>query len=570
MPKLSNCLLCLCLLFSQFTFSQGGFIIRHYDVKIELKKEGSFHVQEIIKVDFLEPRRGILRDIPLKYNLSHKTSGSIFDMLFAHEIFLSDVKVTGHPYKNQYKGIGLQIRIGDPDIYLTGEQTYIIDYTVENGLLHGKEGPEFYWNIIGDQWEVPIEEASFKIVIPQGIPIGEGDYEIRTGEYGSVEQSSSAHWNQNVLTGQSLVSLGNHKGLTAAIRMPVGSIQAYPFYKFLFYHGKFFILPLIMLLSFYYAWRRFGVDTKMADMVAYLPPKGIDSAMAGFAIDIRANMHDVLSMIPYFGHKGYLKIEHKKAEGFFADDDITFIKLKELPSNAAAHQKVFFDGIFECGDRVQLSDMKNTFYTHFQTAQSAVNDAVMNSDYFTAPSKKLYWNSFWVIGLVAIANAALCFFYGKIFFLILTIILAVILMALAYSLLKRSQQGDMLFREIRGLKKFIKLAEKDKLEFLVKEDPSYFDAVLPYAVAFNCADDWCNKFKGIAIPTPTWFHSNNTGFYSSHGVFNAAAFNDTLSQSLSEMRTVMSSRPSSSGSSGGGGGGSFSGGGFGGGGGSSW
>ncbi|MBK9107773.1 MAG: DUF2207 domain-containing protein [Saprospiraceae bacterium] len=570
MPKLSNCLIFIFLFLSQFIFAQGGFIIRNYDVKIELKKEGSFHVQEIIKVDFLEPRRGILRDIPLKYNLSHKTSGSIFDMLFAHEIFLSDVKVTGHPYKNQYRGIGLQIRIGDPEIYLTGEQTYIIDYTVENGLLHGASGPEFYWNIIGDQWEVPIEEVSFKISIPQGIPIGEEDFEIRTGEYGSVEQSSSAQWNQNVLTGQSLVGLGNYKGMTAAIRMPVGSIEVYPFYKLLFYHGKFFILPLIMLLSFYFVWRRFGVDTKMADMVAYLPPKGIDSAMAGFAIDIRANMHDVLSMIPYLGHKGYLKIEHQKAEGFFADDDITFIKLKELPVDAPAHQKVFFDGIFECGDRVQLSDLKNTFYTHFQTAQSAVNDAVMNSDYFTAPSKKLYWNSFWVIGLVAVTNAALCFFYGKIFFLILTIIFAIVLMVFAYSLLKRSQHGDMLYREIRGLKKFIKLAEKDKLEFLVKEDPSYFDAVLPYAVAFNCADTWCDKFKGINLPTPTWFHSNTPSFYSSHGIFNAAAFNDTLSQSLTEMRTVMSSRPSSSGSSSGGGGGSFSGGGFGGGGGSSW
>ncbi|MBK8955390.1 MAG: DUF2207 domain-containing protein [Saprospiraceae bacterium] len=550
--------------------AQGGFVIKNYDVEIELKREGIFYVREIIQVDFLESRRGILRDIPLQYSLSHKTSGSFFDRFFTHKLFIRDIKVENHPFQVNRLGIGIQIRIGDPDVYLTGRQTYDIRYSVENGLLHGEAGPEFYWNLIGDQWEVPIEEASFKVTLPKGIRIGEEDYEIRTGAYGSVEQSSSANWENNVLTGKSLVTLGNYTGMTVAIRMPKGSVQEYPFYKLLFYYGKFLILPLLMLLSFYYAWRRYGKDTRLADMVAYLPPKGIDSAMAGFAIDIRANMHDVLSMIPYFGHKGYIKIDHQKGKGFFEEDEITFIKQKNLPDHAPAHQQLFFDALFEYRDTVKLSQLKNKFYTHLQAAQTAVSNAVMNSDYFTTPSKKAYWNSFWIIGLVALANGVWCFFSGKIAFLVFTVVLAIVLMVFAYILLKRSQSGDMLYKEIRGLKKFIKLAEKDKLEFLVKEDPSYFDAILPYAVAFDCADTWCDKFKDIAIPEPRWFHSNSTSFYSSHGVFNASSFNASLSKSLTEMRSVMSSRPSSSSSSGGGGGGSFSGGGFGGGGGSSW
>lgn len=561
----------LCLLGGRFVAAQGDFIIRNYQVDVALQQNGEFHVTERLLVDFLVPRHGIKRDIPLKYDVSPDASGSSIDRWFPHELFLRKLHVDGHPFQKQSIGIGVQLKIGDPDRYVSGRQEYAISYIVQNGILSGKKVDELYWNLIGDQWEVPIDESGFSLSIPSNIRADDCSFEIRTGGYGSTEQASSASWEGNTLRGQSLVPLGHGQGMTLAFRFPKGRVAPFPQYRLWFYHGKFALLPLIMLASFIAAWMRYGRDKKLADMVAYLPPKGVDSAMAGFAIDLRTHLRDMLSIIPFLGAQKYLRIDHEEVKGLFAKDSITFTKLKELPANAPSHQQVFFDGLFKSGSTVSLEDLKNKFYLTLNATRVAVGNSIMQSDYFTKTSKRLYWNSFWVIGLAGLVNSVFCFISGRLFFLVLTIVLTILLMVLAYLLLKRSQRGDALYGEIRGLRKFIRLAEKDRIAFLVKEDPGYFDKMLPYAVAFDLADVWCEKFKDIPIAPPEWIHSSSPHFYTSSGAFNPMRFNETLSSSLSDMRTVMSSQPSSSHSSGGsGGGGSFSGGGFGGGGGSSW
>ncbi len=549
--------------------AQGDFTIKDYQVDITLHKNGSFDVREIIKVHFFEARHGIKRDIPLKYNVSSDASGSFMDHFFPHEIFLKNIHVQNHPFKSSNLGIGVQIKIGDPDQYVEGDQLYDISYTVWNGLLKNNGRIEFYWNLVGDQWTSQIEEAHFRIEIPKGIPVDESNYEIRTGSYGSEEQAASAHWEGNILSGQALVTLGNQQGMTVAIRMPEGSVEFYPQYKLIIRQVKFLVLPILMIIAFLMAWYRYGRDTRLADVVAYLPPKDMDPAMAGFAIDIKPNIRDAVSLIPYFGARGYLKIEHEEKKGLFSHDKIEFIKLKDLPPSAPSHQKLFFDGLFRTGDRVSLSSLKDKFYTTLSATQSAISDSVMNSGYFTPISKKIYWNSIWIIIVLGVLNSIFCFFSGKFLFLGVTIVITLVLAVFAYILLKRSQQGDEQFKEIKGFRKFIEKAEKDMLNFLVKEDPTYFDKTLPYAVAFNCADQWSSKFSDLALPPPQWYHSNVPYINTMHGGFNPVQFTDTLSSSLSEMRSVMSSAPSSSGSSSSGGG-SFSGGGFGGGGGSSW
>lgn len=560
-----NIFFILLLLFGRLLNAQSDFVIKNYHTGIILNEDGSFEVEEVLKVLFYAQRHGIKRDIPTEYNISAEESGSIFDRLFNHELFIKDIKVEGHPFSVNSLGYGVQIKIGDPDVYVSGEQIYRIKYKVYNGIIRKNNKTELYWNLIGDHWTADILEADFRLELPEGIDYDPEDFEIRTGAYGSYDQSSSARWEGRVLTGSSLEMLGNGKAMTIAIRFPEDSIPMYSQFRLFLHYFKFLALPLIMLLAFLYVWYKDGIDRKMADVVSYLPPKHMDSALAGFAIDIKANTRDAISLIPYFGIKGYLRLEQGKDE-----DDMTFYKLNDLPQDAPSHQKLFFEGLFAYKSSVRLSALKNKFYKTLAATQTAINNEIMNSDYFTDKSKFNYWNSIWIIIVAALINSVFCFFSGRMVFMAVTIILAVILLVFAYVLLKRSERGDNLFKDVKGFKKFIDLAEKDKLEFLIKEDPEYFDKTLPYAIAFNLTKDWVAKFKDLQIPEPQWYSSN---VYSSHGIhssFNPVTFGNQLSSSLSEVRTVMSSQPSSSGSSGSSGGGSFSGGGFGGGGGSSW
>jgi uncharacterized membrane protein len=131
---------------------------------------------------------------------------------------------------------------------------------------------------------------------------------------------------------------------------------------------------------------------------------------------------------------------------------------------------------------------------------------------------------------------------------------------------KKTKKGTDLYKKLLGFKEFIKSVEKDRLQEFLKQDPNYFDKVLPYAIVFDMADKWKDKLKGLDIPPPTWY----SGVYAGNN-FNTLMFMNSLDKSMNAMTNTFYSAPRSSGSSGGSfGGGGFSGGGFGGGGGSSW
>jgi uncharacterized membrane protein YgcG len=562
----------LLLLFAGYVYSpaQDDYYIKDYFVDLRLEKNGKIKITELLRIHFNVPRHGIYRDLPLEYNVPSNVWGSFLDQLFFHKLFIDDIEVRNHPFKKQSFGTGVRLKIGDKDKFVHGEQLYQISYTIENGLLHGDNQTELYWNLIGDYISEEVQHAGFKITLPEGIQIQAGDINVWTGKYGAREQDVNYELKNGIITGETTESLGRNKAMTVSIRMPSNAVAKFPAYRLWFYHLKFLFIPVLLILGFWYIWWNHGRDTRLADMVGYLPPKNMDPALAGFAIDIKANKRDALALIPYFGANGFLKVDHKKNKGIFSEDEITLYKLKDLPSNAPAHQKVFFNALFKNRDIVALSSLKEKFHSNLLQTLDSIGDTVLSSDYFIPKTVSIYRNSIWIVIVLGIINAVFCFFAGRFVFLALSLMIAAILAWFSYLHLKRSQTGDEKLKEINGFRKFIRLAEKDKLNFLVKEDPSYFDKTLPYAIAFDCADEWSEKFKGLTLPAPQWYTSN-VPYYNSMSGFNAADFNKAMSTSLDEMRTVMSSVPSSSGSSGSsGGGGGFSGGGFGGGGVSSW
>lgn len=129
---------------------------------------------------------------------------------------------------------------------------------------------------------------------------------------------------------------------------------------------------------------------------------------------------------------------------------------------------------------------------------------------------------------------------------------------------KRTKYGNEILGKIRGFKNFLETVEKDKLEALVEEQPTYFYDILPYTYVLGISDKWIKKFESISIVAPTWYVGN--------GDFNLNSFSSFIDDTMSSAESSMSSSPSSSsnGSSGGSSGGGSSGGGSGGGGGGSW
>lgn len=139
----------------------------------------------------------------------------------------------------------------------------------------------------------------------------------------------------------------------------------------------------------------------------------------------------------------------------------------------------------------------------------------------------------------------------------------------------RTDEGVSELGDIIGLKNFIEVAEKDRLEMLVKDNPSAFYDILPYAYVLGVYEKWCRKFEDISLDTPNWYVSDNTS------LFNTLIFIHIMDNSCNEiLRGIDTARIANLAENaknlsgglgkGGGFGGGFAGGGFGGGGGGRW
>ena len=127
---------------------------------------------------------------------------------------------------------------------------------------------------------------------------------------------------------------------------------------------------------------------------------------------------------------------------------------------------------------------------------------------------------------------------------------------------KRTPYGNEILGKLKGFKNFLETAEKEKLEAMVMQDPTYFYNILPYTYVLGVSDKWIKKFESISLQAPSWYDSSNGFDVSSFGTF--------MNSTMVSAQSAMSSSPSSSSSGGSSSGGGSSGGGSGGGGGGSW
>jgi hypothetical protein len=125
-----------------------------------------------------------------------------------------------------------------------------------------------------------------------------------------------------------------------------------------------------------------------------------------------------------------------------------------------------------------------------------------------------------------------------------------------------TQEGVLMKERLLGLRDYLQIAEKNRLEFhnAPEKSPALFEQLLPAALILGVSGIWAKEFADIYTQPPQWYSgSGGAGFSAGAFVSDMNGFSSAASSSLA-------ASPSSSGSGGGG----FSGGGRGGGGGGSW
>ncbi len=532
------------------------FTIRSYDVDIRIDRAGYFDVTETIAVEFTEPRHGIYRTIPVRVRVGGEN----------YRIDLSRIDVEGRKHKTSREGNLLRIRIGDPDRYVEGQQTYVIHYRVRDAWLFQEEHTEFYWNLVGTEWEVPIEAISYQIELPDAPSLLEGDYRVFTGSFGTEEQDATITFDGSRLRGRSSRAFAPGEGLTVAIRLPADYIERPSAFEVFMKKYGLLGLPLAWLAALGFLFWEHGRDESFVEMVEYYPPEGFNPAEAGGFIDDKSDNRDLTALIPYWAGDGLLEIrEHEEKKLLiFSDTDYEFVKLKDLPAGRPDYESTIFNGLFSDGDSVRLSDLKNKFYTYMNSARRQLTRAVREMELHTPYSRQLHrWLP--LAGFVAFVSAFFLLFQEQFLPGGAMVLAAMITFAMRRPMLRKNKEGMDIYKKLHGFRMFVNRADRDRIERLLAEDPAYFEKTLPYAIAFGVAKKWASKFDGLFTEPPRWYvHAYHQGPYRGTD-FNSFVTN--FDAGMREIQSVFTSSPSKS--SGGGGGGS-SGGGFGGGGGGSW
>lgn len=143
-------------------------------------------------------------------------------------------------------------------------------------------------------------------------------------------------------------------------------------------------------------------------------------------------------------------------------------------------------------------------------------------------------------------------------------LICIIIMTIFYRIIpKRTPYGIEILGKIKGFKEFIETTEKDKLETLVQDNPTYYYDILPYAYVLGVSNTWMKKFESMSYQPPNWYEGSTD--------FHISDFDHFMCSATRSMTSALSSSMSSgSGGSSGSSGGGSSGGGSGGGGGGSW
>lgn len=574
MTKFAYVLLIICLPIlsvGQTDYNPYPYFIKNYKIQIEVHKDASISVIEDLEVKFNAQRHGIIRKIPFRYNLkpvAENSEKADLQMVSGNKIrtFVEDIDVPGHNFEVSTEGDYKAIKIGSAEKFAPPNVHYKIEYRLLNAISFFKDHSELYFNLIGNEWDTKIDSVNFSVHFFDQINDTTGWF-IATGSYGSNEHKAIAGWEDNqTFSGYNLQPLLPYEAVTIGIKMPDQFLQK-PDYRF---KGiGWLILPVLLFAGLFIFWKKYGKDEKLSVQTEFYPPENISPSEAGYLIDNRLNRRDLTALVPYWGAGGYLKIneiENKVFLGLIKLNDYEFIKIKDLPSHSAAFEKTMFNGIFENGDKVLLSSLKNVLYSSMAKAKTQLESVIDNKRFYEKYTRGMSI-VFPVVGFVLLffsIQILIMASFGNLWMGIALVTTSLLIILFGILMKKKSKKGTEIYYKLLGFKEFIQTVEEDRLATFLKQDPNYFDKVLPFAIVFNMADNWKDKLKGLDIPPPSWYN----GYYPGN-TFNTYAFMNNLDRSLNSMSDNFYSAPSSSGGSYSGGGG-FSGGGFGGGGGSSW
>ena len=544
--------------------------IENFQSETVVMADGTIDVTETIQAHFIGHWNGLYRTIPVEY----VTPQGLNYTLLLDVKRVVDGNGTALKYETSRVRHYRKLKIYVPDAE-DSVRTIKIEYSVADALRFFDDHDELYWNVTGDEWDIPIEAASARIILPEGTTNIRAN--VFTGAYRSKEQNADVDIAGNGVEVRTRDPLRYHEGLTVAVAFDKGFVHEPTAAAKL---GLFFrsnwplVIPIAAFVLMFHLWWTHGRDPRLRPIAAqYEPPDQLTPGEVGTLVDNSADMRDITASLVDLAVRGYIVIEeHQKDSmlGLMHQKDYNFIVQKDRSewSKLKPHEQALLEGIFDAGtvgESVAMSSLENHFYTSLPGIKSNIFSSLVTHGYYTRRPdtvRSSYTAGGFIIGLLIVfggVKIAQSQGMAPLPFVIAGIVTGLIICGFGWFMPAHTEQGARALEGVLGFEDFLVHVESDRFNRMIKT-PQMFEKFLPFAMALGVEKNWSRAFQGIMTQPPQWYR----GGYGP--TFYPMNFANDLSYMSSRAGSVMSSAPRSSGGSGFGGGGS-SGGGFGGGGG---
>jgi hypothetical protein len=549
----------------------AGESITSYASDFVVQAGGTVDVTETITYDFgSDSKHGIMRQIPVRFHLN-KSKDRIYR--------ISDAKVSRdgatEPFTSWDKDGFKTFKIGSAGTTISGVHKYVITYSVAGALNSFKDHIEFYWNAVGTEWTVPIEDASATVEGPADILRVACFFGFQSGMTvvvsfppGSIANTDKILVQRRDLTAAfwpSPISLGG-AGVLGVLGIAFATFIGWVVGRDRAYAG--FLPGLTPGYGQTAEEKRKPLFGRPPVSVEFVPPDGVRPGQVGTLVDEQADSVDVVATIVDFAVRKHMRIsEMVGANGKVDDWELT--KLNDGDPKSLGYERELFDALFRGREQVRISQLRNTFATDFNVTKTKLYaDMVTQGWYrqspYTTRIRARRWGVFAL--LVSAGITALLAIFTHVALIGLGLIIgSIALLVAANKFPARTGKGSAALARVQGFRLYVATAEATQIKW--EEREQIFSRYLPYAMVFGLAERWAKIFGDLGTVGP----DGRPGlyWYSGYPGWNMFFFTQSIGSFTTTTATsITSTPPSASGSSGFSGG--FSGGGGGGGGGGSW
>ncbi|HXO37473.1 MAG TPA: DUF2207 domain-containing protein, partial [Candidatus Acidoferrum sp.] len=478
----------LALVFSLPAWARS-YHISKFNSNIHVKEDGSARIEEQITFVFSGEFHGIYRDIPVDYP---GPSGSNYT-LFIKVGAITDDSGSKLKFEKKTSGGFLHLKIYVPGA-ADATRTVNIEYSAANATRFFEDHDEFYWNVTGNDWPVPILEATAIIYFPAEAS-GKLRAQASEGVYGS-NQRAMAQVEGPSASFATTGPLPMRGGLTADVYIEKGVLHQpgtlARFFRFV-RSNPVLTLPLWAFAVMFPMWWLKGRDPDPGMSVApmYEPPEKMGPAEVGTLIDDSVDPRDITSVLVDLAVRGYVKIVETQHKGFLSSTkDYEFHLLKDSSqwNELTDYERAMLQQVFAGGQVTLLSSMRNHFYTALPMIKSEIMSALKSKGMYTLDPDSAH--GYWVLGLLIVALPYLAFqalgFADFLSSVPITIVCGLIALAIVIiigrQLTATSLKGARTRVQIQGFQEFMNRVDADRLK---RMPPDTFEKFLPYAMALG-------------------------------------------------------------------------------------